>query len=216
MDEKVRTAIELLHEPRSKKREAGAKRLRKLEATEAGRDLLAALEKEVLDARTWATQYQLILALGHAQYEQGLPLLMDLAKRELDATILYMGLGDSIFRLALLSNSIKASLDLIHGFDNFVMTYGAYRALAMLRLIPDDDSINEIIRIASDPKGAEMLKGHPKDETGSRMWVAAACAGWKQELTAQFLSECEKIKDSQLAVAVEHSRRGQYVKWSPY
>ncbi|MFT7037071.1 MAG: hypothetical protein ACJA2S_005613 [Cyclobacteriaceae bacterium] len=216
MDEKIKDAIELLNNSKSKKRESGAKRLRKLASPLAGQELLKTLENEVLDTRTWSTQYHLILALGHSNYQPALTFLTELAKKEIDATILYMGLGDSIFRLSILSSSIESSLDLIHSFNNYRLTYGAYQALAILRLVPEDISIKEIIRIGSDPKGAEIVKGHPNDKTGLRKWVASASAGWKDELKTDFLNECEEIKDQHLTMAVESARKGEYVKWSPY
>ena len=55
-EEKLDEAIALLDLPRSKKPESGAKRLRKLADHRAGKALLAALEKEVLDPRTWSAQ----------------------------------------------------------------------------------------------------------------------------------------------------------------
>jgi hypothetical protein len=216
MDEKLKEAIELLNNSRSKKRESGAKRLRKLEALEAGQELLKTLENEVEDTRTWSTQYHLVLALGHSKYQPALPFLTELAKKEIDATILYMGLGDSIFRLSILSISIESSLDLIHSFNNYSITIGAYQALAMLRLVPEDTLIKEIIKIVSDPKGAEVVQGYPNDKTGLRKWVASASAGWKDELKTDFLDDCEEIQDQHLTMAVKSARKGKYLKWSPY
>lgn len=216
MDDKILEAIALLSNSKSKKRESGAKRLRKLESPLVGQELLKTLEKEVLDTRTWSTQYHLILALGHSKYQPALSFLTGLANKEIERTILYMGLGDSIFRLSILSCSIESSLDLIHSFNNYNLTYGAYQALAMLRLVPEDISIKEIIRIGSDPKGAEIVQGYPNDKTGLRKWVASASAGWKDELKIDFLNDCEKIQDQHLIMAVDSARKGKYIKWSPY
>jgi len=216
MEEKIKEAIALLSNSKSKKRESGAKRLRKLKSISAGPDLIQALEKELTDKRTWSTQYHLILAIGHSGYVDSLPKLIELAKREFEATILYMGLGDSIFRLSVISNSIKETLTKIYSFENFRITYGAFQALALLQLIPDDDVVKKIIEVGSDPRGAEIVKGYPNDETGLRKWVASASAGWKDELKNEFLSDCEKIKDQHLLMAVENSRKNKYVNWKPY
>ncbi len=216
MDDKIKEAIELLHHSTSKKRESGAKRLRKLASPLAGKELLKTLEKEVLDTRTWSTQYHLILALGHSKYQPALTNLTELAKREFDASVLYMALGDSILRLSILSSTIESALNLIHSYDNFRLTYGAYQAIAMLRLVPDEHSIKEMIRIGSDPKGAEIVRGYPNDKTGLRKWIASASAGWKDELKIDFLNDCDKIQDHHLNMAVESARIGKYVKWNPY
>lgn len=216
MEEKVKEAIELLSNSKSKKRESGAKRLRKLESIDAGPALIQALEKEIQDKRTWSTQYHLILALGHSKFKEALPILLELAKQKYEATIIYMGLGDSIFRLSILSQSIKDTLNAIYSFDNFRITYGAFQALALLKLVPDDNVIKRIIEIGSDVKGAEIVQGYPNDKTGLRKWVASASAGWKEELKNEFLADCEKIKDQHLLIAVENSRKNKYVKWNPY
>lgn len=65
--------IELLSHARSPKRRAAAKRLRKLGDPAAGPSLLAALQEELNDDRTWETQYQMIMAIGHCDYKEALP-----------------------------------------------------------------------------------------------------------------------------------------------
>jgi len=214
--DKLEEALELLTDSKSKKRESGAKRLRKLEAIESGSFLLETLEKEMKNARTWSVQYHLILALGHSKYEKALPFLKDIASAKFEATILYSSLGDSIFRLSIISESIEDTLKTIYSYNNFEITEGAFKALALLKLIPSDDVIKEIIKIASDPEGANIVQGYPDDETGLRKWVASASAGWKAELKTDFLNDCEDIKDDHLAMAVESARKGKYINWGSY
>lgn len=38
----------------------------------------------------------------------------------------------------------------------------------------------------------------------------------ENELKADFLNDCEKIKDEHLSMAVESARKGKYIKWNPY
>ncbi|MGL1956834.1 MAG: hypothetical protein OCD00_05895 [Colwellia sp.] len=216
MSEKIQEGLELLKNPKSKKRESGAKKLRKLESIEAGEALLNTLKNELDDKRTWSTQYHLILAIGHSKYEPALTFLKELVQQDFEATIIYMALGDSIFRLSILSNSVETSLEEIHRLNDYRIFDGAYQALAMLKLIPDDKSIKQIISIAQDPKGTELVKTHPNDQVGLRKWVASASAGWKNELKDDFLIECDQLGDQHLLMAVEGSRKGKYVKWNPY
>ena len=216
LPEKLKEAIDLLHNSKSKKRESGAKRLRKLESIESGPFLLEALEKEMKDIRTWSTQYHLILALGHSKFEKALPYLKKIATEEFDATILYSSIGDSIFRLSIISETLEDTLKTIYSYDNFMITDGAFQALGQLKLIPSDEVIKEIIKICSDPKGAEIVQGSPNDQTGLRLWIVSASAGWKDELKIDFLNDCEKIKDQQLQLAVANAKKGKYIKWSPY
>ncbi len=216
MDKNLLEALELLKNSKSKKRESGAKRLRKLESINAGFELTQALEKEIKNPRTWSTQYHLILAIGHSKYQDALPLLTDLAKRDFDASILSIGLGDSIFRLSIISKSIAESLNDIYAFDKHKLTHGAFRALALLRLVPDELTIKEIIKRGLNPHAIEDVKEYPNDKRGLRLWVAAASSGWKKEHKSDFLKECKGIKDNLLALAVENSMKNEYVKWNPY
>jgi len=216
MDDKLTEALELLKNSKSKKRESGAKRLRKIESKEAGPFLLAALEKEVQASRTWSPQYQMIFALGFSKYQEALPFLNELASKNFDATILYCGLGDAIFRLSILNNSVEVSLEHIYSFNNFRITYGAFQALAMLQIIPEDKAIKKIIEIALDPKGVEVVQGYPGDQSGLKKWVASASAGWKDELKLEFLDSCSEINDDHVKMAVESARKGKYINWKPY
>ena len=213
---KLSEAIELLGNSKSKKRESGAKRLRKLADIEAGSALLAALKKEMKDKRTWACQYHMILALGFCSYEESLPYLLELGGEEFNATILYRGIGDAIFRLSLLDNTIESSIEKVCSFDNFKLMAGAFTALAMLQMIPNDQYIKKIIKLARDPRAAQEVRGHPRDNVGFRKWVATASAGWKDELKRDFLNECLEFDDQHLKLAANSALLGKYEKWLPY
>ena len=109
--------LELLKNARSPKRRSAAKRLRKLGDIAAGPELLQALRKEVDDPRTWETQYQLVMALGECRYREALQFLVEMAAKPLEATMIYVGLGDAIVRLKSQSLNDAApilELSLIH------------------------------------------------------------------------------------------------------
>lgn len=214
MDEKFKEAIVLLSSPKARKRESGAYQLQQLGKPEAGEALFNALQNELNDDRTWAVQHVLILALGHTKYEPSLPYLIELIDKEFYATMRFMALGDAIFRLSILSKSIEETLKLIYSFDSFWVTYGAFRALALLKLTPSDNSILEIIKVGSDPRGAELVRGHPNDKKGLRIWVALASAGWKNELKTDFLNDCEKLQDQSLTKVVKSARIGKYLEFA--
>lgn len=216
MSDKLIETIRLLKDSKAKKRESGAKRLRKLGAEEAGSALLSALIKEMEDPRTWSCQYQLILALGFCKHKEALPFLLDLAGKDHDATILYFGLGDSIFRLSLLTHNVEDAIDTVCSFDNFKIMAGAFTALAMLQIVPNDNHVTKIINLARAPRAALEVKGHPNDITGFRKWVATASSGWKDELKTEFLNECLKFNDQHLTLAAKSALAGKYEKWQPY
>jgi hypothetical protein len=205
-------ALHLLQNSKSLKRESGAKRLRKLGYPEAGEALLQALWKEVSDKRTWSVQYQLIIALGVTRTYVALPFLWELVERDFEATFLYQGLGDAILRLSYEEQGIEQALENIFATQDVRVVNGAFRAVAMLKLEPNQEIIQRIIHLARDPTAANFVRGYPNDKTGLRYWVAVASAGWKKELVNAFLEECEQIGDMALKGAVENSKKGRYVK----
>ncbi|MET9289479.1 hypothetical protein [Nocardia beijingensis] len=77
----------------------GAKRLRALADPTTAARVRAALEREVLDKRTWETQYQLIMALGTTGSREDVELLKTLALQPRSATMVNAALGDAIVRL---------------------------------------------------------------------------------------------------------------------
>ncbi|NRA36549.1 MAG: hypothetical protein HRU15_00270 [Planctomycetes bacterium] len=93
---------------------------------------------------------------------------------------------------------------------------GAFCALAMLKIVPDDEDIKKIIDLACDPKAISEVKGSPTDNTGFKKWVATASAGWKDELKVDFLNDCLEIKNQHLTLAAESAMKGKYEKWQPY
>jgi hypothetical protein len=210
---KLAEAIELLNNSKSLKRESAAKRLRKMCIPESGEALLQALQKEVKDKRTWSTQYHLIAALGVVGYQEALPFLWDLTSRDLHAAILYLALGDAIFRLSLRKKPAAEVWEEVLQTHNSMFLNGALRAIALLKLVPNDATIQSIIAVASQPEHVDDVRGYPGDRSGLRYWVAVASAGWKTELVNDFLSECLLISNTSLKHAAESALRRKYVKW---
>ena len=216
MDTLMKEAIELLGNPKSKKRESGAKRLRKIASSEAGPYLLEALKKEMNDVRTWSVQYHIIIALGVCNYYPALQFLHELSERNFSGTILYYALGDAIFRLMTLKDTIEDALTSLEIYNDFIILSGAFKALSFLQLIPKDKTIIKLLELASDEDAAEIVKESSNDKKGLRLQIAAACANWNIELTDNFLKECEKIDDQRLNEVVINARKGKYVKYETY
>ena len=207
-------ALELLHNSKALKRESGAKHLRKLGVFEAGAAVFEALQRELKDKRTWSVKYHLIITLGVLEYLPALPLLRELAGQEMDATILYLALGDALMRL-LLTNG----LPLAEAWANILKTkrpmlfHGALRATALLKLEPDTETICSMLAIAEKPEFVQLVHGYPGDPSGIRYWAAVASAGWPQDLTREFLASCQPINHVGLRYAVELALKRKYVKW---
>lgn len=214
--EKRDAAISLLGHPQSKKRESGAKQLRKLASPAAGKALLSALRKEVLDSRTWSTQYHMILALGFCKYRPALDFLWELAGQSTDHTTLYQGLGDAIVRIDVESiNDFSTVFDII-ATKRYELIDGAFQAMAILQMIPTKSEIARIIKTAELPEAVEFVRGHPTDVCGLRNWVVVAAANWPHDAVHDFLERCRTLGDPNLQDAAEHSLNGKYIKHSPY
>lgn len=207
----VAEAIDLLKHPVSAKRRSGAKALRKLQDPAAGPPLLEALRDEVLDTRTWETQYQLMMALGACRYAPAAPFLQELAARRFDATMVYVAIGDALVRLAAPQDGTwKTLMDLVRT-GNEGLAYGACQAMAMLRLVPPRATVEELV---------EFANRFPLDESqgiNQRLWIAAAAPGWLEHSPAihPFLEVCATSKNSQVKLAAEAALQGKYRKWSP-
>lgn len=213
MTDALQEALALLQNPKSAKRESGAKRLRKLGLAASGEALMQALEKELKDKRTWAVQHELIIALGVTKVYAALPFLWGLVNQQFQATILYQGLGNAILRLSYEEQGVEQALERIFATQDKRVFNGAFRAVAMLNLVPPEATIRAIIHLARDPTAVNIVRGYPADKTGLRYWVAVASAGWKPDLIADFLAECDQMGDSALKWAVENSKKGKYVKY---
>lgn len=177
-------AVELLHHPKALKRESGAKRLRKLGLSEAGDAVLEALQRELKDKRTWSAKYHLIITLGVLKHLPALPLLWELASQEQEATILYLALGDALMRL-LLSGGVKPAevWAAVLKTQRPMLFNGALRATALLKLVPDFETIRSMLAVADKTEFVQQVHGYPGDPSGIRYWAAVASAGWPQDLT---------------------------------
>jgi HEAT repeat protein len=193
-------AIAQLGDRASAKRRSAAKHLRRLADPGAGPALLAALEAELKDERTWETQYQMIMALGICGFREAAPFIEELSRRPLKATMVYMAIGDALVRLSRAHehDASKAVEMLSSGNDSLID--GAIQAVAMLRMKPSEAEIDAILRFA---RALDL-------EDRFRLCPAVAAAGWRGELRDLFLAECARSPDKALRDAAEHSMQGRY------
>ena len=198
-------ALEALQAPTAPARRAAAKRLRRLKDPSAGPALLDALRREIREPRAWETQYQLIMALGESGYEPALPYFHELAGQGFEATMLYVALGDAIVRLGRRSANDPAPVLDLMAMPNSMLTDGAFRAVAMLRLALDSRTIEAII--------SRVSSFDPND--GLRFWVAAAAAGWSGPSVQRFLAACATSSREDIRTAALGSQQRKYRRWRP-
>jgi hypothetical protein len=199
-------AIALLEAPRSPDRRRAAKRLRDLADPSAGPALLAALDSERTDPRTWETQYQMAMALGATGTVAALPLLKEMATQSRDETMVDVGLGDAILRLDRREeNDVTPLLWCASVARPDHLVDGALRAIAMLRLVPADSAIDAVL---------DIVEPRPRDHH-LRFWVAAAAAGWSGERVRRFLEDAARSDRKDIADAARSSLAGRYQKYNP-
>ncbi len=206
MESNIQDTILQLVSSQSPKRRSAAKKLRRLGVIEAGPALLAALEKEVKDPRTWETQYQLIMALGECNYVAALSVLERLAETEIEATMVYVGLGDAIVRLSRSNqNDAMPILKIVNHSKNTMLIDGALRAMAMLRMVPVPEMVRQVLAFVKPLGSTDPL----------RFWVAAAAPGWKHPDLEAFLASCASSSRQDIAEAGKCEQLKKYQKWSP-
>lgn len=200
------TLSEQLINKSSTKRRSAAKKLRKLKAFEAGPALLDALKKELLDERTWETKYQIIMAIGESNYTDALEFITELANQEFKATMLYIAIGDTITRLNYAKkNSCHEALKYIGDTSiNPLLIDGILRAIAILRLVPEEKDILKIISYGNSPEASD----------NNITWISSAAAGWKGDEVDMFLKSCVTSKNPQTKKAAELALKNKYPKWS--
>jgi HEAT repeat protein len=194
-----------LGDKKSPKRRSAAKKLRKLKDVDAGPSLLAALETELNDARTWETQYQMIMAVGECGYKPALPFLNELAKKDFKATMVYVAIGDAIVRLSIENKRDTTTIFKLFDTSNDMLIDGALRAMAMLKMVPSDSHIEKIINYVA---AREMNQG-------IHFWVVAAAPGWSGARVEEYLDYCAKSPQEEITSAVALARKNKYKQWNP-
>ena len=201
----IEVLIEQLRSSPSPKRRAAAKKLRKLGDPNAGAALLDAIQRELPDPRTWETQYQMIMALGHCGYREACPLLQLLAYEKFEATMVLVAVGDAFVRLHRGSDNDPAPLfEVFTTKNDEALLDGALRAMAMLRMSFEPEATRSILELVAARK-SERLK----------FWAAAACPGWSGVAVDHFLDQCLVSTREDVRMAAADAKLNKYWKWNP-
>jgi HEAT repeat protein len=192
MGQDADSLFEQLSDRRSPRRRSAAKRLGRAGDPAAGPALLEALRAEVQDARTWETQYEMALALGLCGHREALPFLRELAGRPFTATMVYVGLGESIVRLA--DDPAQAVLWCLEQGPE-MLADGALRGMAHLGLVPDEAVRNTIL---------DFVERTPR-EHHLRYWPAVAAARWPDRRARSYLKKSARGPREDVAEAARAS-----------
>lgn len=192
-----------LRAARSPQRRSAARRLRKLGDRAAGPVLLDALRVELTDPRTWETQCQMIMALGTCGATEARLYLEEISSRSFAATTVQLAIGDTLVRLA--DDPAATVISLLERAPGSSLLDGAFRAMAMLRLVPAECQIERIVAYARGLGGAE----------GRQFWILAAAPGWPLRLTELLLEQAERSPRADVREAAHLARAGKYKTWRP-
>jgi hypothetical protein len=146
----------------------------------------------------------MVMALGECGYGEALPFLRGMAKA-VQPPLIRVGLGDAIVRLARThDHDAGPLLEILSGPDRDLID-GAFRAMAMLRMVVPPEAMATILQFAD----------HLPINDPLRLWVAAAAAGWSGKGVRGFLDRCRNSEREDVRKAAEASSAGKYLKWSP-
>jgi hypothetical protein len=147
----------------------------------------------------------MIMAIGHCECHEAIPLLHILAHEKFEATMVLVAIGDAYVRLRRRSNSDADPVFEILAIRNEEsLLDGALRAMAMLRMSFDEETTASILQQVTERK-SERLK----------FWVAAACPGWSGAAVDCFLESCLRSEREDVRSAAQDARIKKYRKWNP-
>jgi hypothetical protein len=199
---------------KSAERRRAAKEIGKLNLTDTGDELFEAYQKERKDTRSWETQTHMILSLGLINYKPALPIIEEIVRLNNPHDMITDAAAQTYVRLNRKSlHDAKPVLKLLQSGGLSVVD-GALTPLGYDRMIPPDDEIVELIQLGWDLHKHKDRIGYEGNFTDPRYGLAAACAGWKLELTYDFLTHCIATAedDTPLLYVANNSLKNKYCK----
>jgi len=116
----------------------------------------------------------------------------------------YLAIGDALVRLCR-GNKIAIILRLIEERRHSMLIDGAFRAMAMLRLVPSEEEMSRILDYAASLSVND----------GNRFWIVAACPGWPASTTERFLEDTANSTRTDVHEAILLAQSGKYKVWHP-
>jgi hypothetical protein len=209
--------LEKLNSTKSPDRRRAAKEIGKKINVELGDELYKKYLEEIKDKRTWETQCEMIKALGIINYKKTFEIIEKIVKENIPHDSITINAATAYVRLKRENkNDGKPVLELL-GFGRISVIVGVLMALAYDKMVPDNETIEKIIKICWD------LKNHKDIEVGvsdGRKYLAIACANWNKKLTEGILNHYIETaymfnnitKDNNLIDVCNNSLKGKYSK----
>lgn len=206
-EDRKNSALQQLQHAKSDKRRSAAKTLLKLKDPAAGPGLLEALRRELLDPRTWETQYYMIMAIGVCGHREAFPLMQELAATEIRHSAVYLAVGDALARLA--GAALDQTLSEVMQSKKLLLVEGAFRAVSEAALKPRPEIVeNMVTYVRSLPL---------TDERGvwPRIWLAESSTVLDSPAVRGLLEELKDTDIDKLKMAIEAAAKGKRVNFGP-
>jgi hypothetical protein len=212
---------EKLLSKKSADRLSAAKRISKERIIELADQIFAAYTKEKQDKRTWESQSEMIKALGVLDYKPALPDIEKIVRQNIPHDMITMNAATAFVQLIRKNiHDAQPVLELLN-FGSTSVIAGALRALAIDKMLPPKNEIEEILKISWDINKHKDRLGHEFGFIDPRIYSAVACAGWDLELTKEFLNHCietafnisrfdKPVENTHLIEICKKSLKGKY------
>jgi hypothetical protein len=166
------------------------KRISKERIIELADQLFTAYTKEKQDKRTWEPQSEMVKALGVLDYKPALLDIERIVRQNIPHDMITMNAATAFVQLKRKDiYDAQPVLELLN-FGSTSVIAGALRALAIDKMLPPKNEIEEILKISWDINKHKDRVGHEFGLIDPRIYLAVACAGWDLELTKDFLNHC--------------------------
>ncbi|MDR2104766.1 MAG: hypothetical protein LBP51_03315 [Deferribacteraceae bacterium] len=203
--------VEKLNSTKSSDRRRAAKEIGKKIIVELGDDLYKKYLEEIKDKKRWETQCEMIKSLGIINYKNAMGNIEKIVTDNISHDAVTICAATTYVQLKRQSlNDGLPVLELLE-FGRISVIIGSLMALAYDKMVPDDNTIEKIIKLCWD---LHIHNDISVGISGGRKYLAIACANWDKKLTERILNHYIQTagKDNNLIDVCNNSLKGKYSK----
>lgn len=154
------------------------------------------------DSKHWQTKVEILGAIGQLGCTDAIESIEKVVfNNDIDSDIVKFAASKAWVRLSRSDLKDAKPILKVINMGCCSATEGALEALGFDRMIPDENSCNQII-----VKCWDFGFGRHKGYTDPSYGLAAACAGWKKEIVNAFIKHCLESKDNPLIFVAKFSK----------
>jgi hypothetical protein len=219
----IEEITEKLNSKQSHDRRRAAKEIGKLRIYELRNNLFQSYLKEKNDKRTWETQTEMIKSLGLIEFKEFLIEVDKIVNENQPHDMITMAAATTYVQLKRKSiNDATPVIELLK-FGSVSVVAGALLSLAVDRMKPANNEIEEILKRSRDINKHPDRIGREFGLIDSRIYLALVCADWEPDMTNDFLNHCIETafninrfnkpeENSNLIAVCKNSLKGKFSK----